>query len=418
MSTPDAAPRPLLWAAWVAGLSLVFAVVLVLVGPEWDQLESYGPTSYSYSAHGHMALKRLLEELDIPVTSSRWESSELAGTSGVLLVLEPGWIEPSVIERGQPHGATHPQRLHQMLARASTSLIALPKWWPREDEENEGWAGPPEDRTHEAQVWLEMLGVTGQVQRVAQDPDAPFTVQALGGAVDLPGTLQVLRDTNLDPIVSGPSGVLLGETRVADRRVWVLTDPDLLSNHGLAREGNALLAVGIIEHLRRGGHVVLDETLHGYVLTPHLWRELLGFPLGLLVLAGVLLCLGMTWRGLVRWGSVRPPAPGLEPGNRTLIRHAGSLLALGGHERAILWRYWNDSLRDVGEQLHVPDSVQGPARIERLDALAAARGLAPRLRALEAAMAARQDHVMTLARRIHQWREEILHGAGADSHAS
>jgi len=49
----------------------------------------------------------------------------------------------------------------------------------------------------------------------------------------------------------------------------VLADPDVIANHGLARDGNAALAVAVIGRLRAGnGGVVFDETVHGYVAKP------------------------------------------------------------------------------------------------------------------------------------------------------
>ena len=52
----------------------------------------------------------------------------------------------------------------------------------------------------------------------------------------------------------------MGELNDRNRRVWVLSDPDLLSNRGIAREGNAALVVTIVNRLRGArGNVVFQS---------------------------------------------------------------------------------------------------------------------------------------------------------------
>src|SRR5204862_4422115 len=100
---------------------------------------------------------------------------------------------------------------------------------------------------------------------VRESGSTSFSTNSLNLAPDVRNPTQLVRGGGLQPIVSSERGILLGELRSNNRRIWVLADPDVISNHGLARSGNAALAVAMIKRLRSTtGSVVFDETIHGY----------------------------------------------------------------------------------------------------------------------------------------------------------
>src|SRR6202035_5219635 len=92
-----------------------------------------------------------------------------------------------------------------------------------------------------------------------------LTTNALGVAPQLDLMVQMIEDGNLRPIIAGGGQMLVGERADRDRRIWILSDPDMLSNHGLLTGRNADFAIGLINALRppQGG-VVFDETVRGY----------------------------------------------------------------------------------------------------------------------------------------------------------
>ena len=88
-------------------------------------------------------------------------------------------------------------------------------------------------------------------------------------APDLEAPIQLMHGDRLQPLIGDADGMLLGELTDRNRKIWVLSDPDVISNHGLARAGNAALAVAMIKRLRSGsGSVVFDETVHGFISEP------------------------------------------------------------------------------------------------------------------------------------------------------
>jgi len=99
---------------------------------------------------------------------------------------------------------------------------------------------------------------------------------------------QLIRSDLISPIVHSDDGVLLGELNWGDTTVWVLSDPDVINNAGIDEGDNAVFAMAMITaQLPPGSSVIFDETIHGFALSPDLWKALLSFPLNLAVLQGL-----------------------------------------------------------------------------------------------------------------------------------
>src|SRR6202008_4287512 len=83
---------------------------------------------------------------------------------------------------------------------------------------------------------------------------------------------QLMTADGLKPIIDSNLGVLLGEAVDSYGRLWVLSDPDLISNQGLKRGGNAVIAVGMVQELLpAGGSGIVDEVIHGFRHDPSVW---------------------------------------------------------------------------------------------------------------------------------------------------
>jgi hypothetical protein len=231
---------------------------------------------------------------------------------------------------------------------------------------------------------------------------------------------QLLRSPQLEPIVSADQGVLFGRIRQDDREVYVLSDPDVIANHGLLHGDNAHLAVMAAANAAPpGASVVFDETTHGFEMRRSLVREMFSFPL-VLVPAHVALALAvMLWAGMTRFGPPRRVAAELAAGRHTLIENTADLLAFGGHAGHSLARYFKRAVELVGRGA-------GPAGGD--DAMEAARrssarrgatedvdALAEEVRAVVGAggrrgAAATERRALATATRVHAWRREVLDG--------
>jgi len=388
----------------VVSLSFVAALLWGVFGPELRSDRSAASDSFSRSAIGHHAFVELLRELEIPVVVSRNNSGAKAGDRALLLIMEPRLGSSALREN----------MLRRMLAESRRCLVVLPKWEGSQDDDKAGWI----DRAsmvpeYDVVEVLKAIGAPGTVVRGEGEA-------IIRGRPVVEPTLsrpQLVESDLLLPILHGRDGaILFGRVETRRRTIYVLSDPDLLSTHGLGRRGNAVAALRILDHVRdEGGPVVIDETLHGYGREPSLYRALFDFPLVLVmfsVLATVAILLGAAMR---RFGPALPVDPPLGAGKEVLIRNSAALLAVGGHTALATRRYLDNAVAEVRRRTHVPVALPAGHADEWLDRAAAARGLLWRVATLRTeveAVSRRGDARRTrkAARHIHRWKEEMIRG--------
>jgi len=394
----------------VAAASLTLALALSIIRPGGERVRSSGADAFSRSALGHRAFAELLRATGTPVLVSRYASAERAGRSSLLIIAEP---------RLDPGATGRARRLAAMAGGGRTTLLVLPKWTGRAHKDHGGWveAVEPLDQARVDRV-LDAVDLPAHAVRF---PEAGRCDRATAGWDWVSPQLLVPEGTRLRPLIACEKGVLLAEMATRDSgRLLVLSDPDLLSNHGLGRADNASLALAIVDLARDAGRpVVIDETLHGFERPPSLWRELFTFPLlPATIQAGVAL-LALVASGLGRFGAPLAVAPALTPGRALLIENTASLLAAGGHSAHSLGRYFDGTLSDLAHTLHAPPSLHGSRLLTHLADSGRRRGVKHDVRALERRVAQLRSSarpapsaVLATAREIHGWRKEMLRGSG------
>jgi hypothetical protein len=262
---------------------------------------------------------------------------------------------------------------------------------------------------------LTTLGIGGAILRPTEPVE--WSYGELGAAPNLPRP-QLIERGGVTPIVSCDQGILLGKLRVSWGDVTVLADPDVLSNHGLARDGNAAFVLRALD-LARGNReaVVLDETTHGFARNPNLYRSMFEFPLLLATVQAFAVIGVLLWAAMGRFGAPRRAGPAIEPGKDFLIDNIATMLRFGGHTSLALSGYLRVAVADVRTRLHVPARLDDAEARDWLDRNAAGRRVhltLERLTGLVEKTAGRRDRVRTLrvAQLIHRWREEMIHGRG------
>lgn len=362
--------RAMLVVAAIAALSFLAAFgYAVFVEPNPER-PTAGANTFSYSAIGHKAVVEVLRDIGRPVTVSYWQTGARAADSAVLVVAEPDALRDAM----------------PMIARARTALLVLPKWYGYEDDKQH-WVDDVSPR-YMTVPWaddyvLQTGATTGWRSHVGPTPTLSYPQLLVAG-------------DGMTPVIWSDDGVLLGYRDLGDTRLWVLSDPDVLNNHGIGRGSNAELAVAIIDTIRGGNQPVLwDETIHGFIVKPKLGASLLRFPLVLVTAQLALVALLGIWAGAVRFGSpVRKPAA--QPaGHVALVDRSSSLLIEAGHAAHMLRRYLAAAERDVAERVH---HDPGGSELEQL-------------RADVGAVKSRQrKRVVAAAQRIERWRKDQLDG--------
>ena len=338
-------------------------------------------SSYSRSAIGHGALVAMLRERGYAVAVNRSRLGTQVTADDLLVILEPAFADYDV------------EALDVLLSGKRRVLVALPKWSGTPSADRSDWIGgvrrvssSDARKVADAVLRSARASVTEEVgawPTGAGQPELDRPVLFYRSRVQLfvaggEGGI-VLGESVLDSLVAVDRGILLG--RVPGRHIALLSDPDILANHGLHRGDNASLAMAIIDTLMpAGGTVYIDESLHGFALTPSLWRLLFRPPfLAATLLALVAMALAV-WRAASRFGAPlesgsRRTTVAFSSGHATLIENGGRLLVSGGHKRYIAERYCAVLLAEASRRLHLRGGRTTGELRAALNAIAHRRGV-------------------------------------------
>jgi len=396
--------EPRVVAALMAALVVLLAASLFLSGIGGHRVEGnpVGANTYSRSAVGHLGWFDVLQKLGFRVVRGEHDVLAQLGTNGILILAEP---TRAVSDRSG----------NGTLMAAETILVVLPKWNIRRSEERDDWIG-------EAQLWPEdvaravLVTITGpgEVVRVTQPSGLKNTLAIPDPTVS--GSIQLIKNSKLKPIVAADQGVLLGEFKQGRRKIWVLADPDPIENHGIGKGDNLAFSTAILRAMSAGkpGTLVFDETLHGFQRsTPSALKFLFEFPFNLVALQVAAAVVLLLMASMGRFGTPEIPDRVLHAGKRDLISNTASLIDHAGHHAAIQRRYIAMVLQDTARQLRAPGQLNDQELARWLDRTGAARGLRSDCVALLGRIAAKSRDLVSLfaeARAIHRWRKDMLNG--------
>ncbi len=410
--------RTLFWLVLIGGLSFVGAFVASIYQDKIAQLSSYGANSYSESAIGHKAFTKLLKGMGFRVRISRQLRSGF-NFSDVKLVLEPA------SEKG----------LEDALSGFSGvgSLIVLPKWQAYQDPVERQWIKLTELRDPSQvegiidYVSSDIQLVRGDLETTAENFTWGSEIFSLDQQPSIIAPQLISGDSELiRPLVYNESGVLLAEIIKPGflydiDRTWILSDPDILSNHGLDNGGNAEFIISILNELtlNKVGGIIVDETSHGYNFEPSLWRKMLEFPFAVVTLLFVCSVLVLVWSSMSRFGAPEKTGKAYQSGKEFLIGNTAELLAFGGHGALMLRHYVERSLQSVANSLHAPKSLEEHELLQWLDRVGQARGVTlsggEAFREAELQFTAQSFNILSAikaAQNVHRWKQEMLHGTG------
>jgi hypothetical protein len=320
------------------------------------------------------------------------------------------------------------------------TLLVLPKW--RTGMRMLGAAHPdlliPEDEL--ARLIGQIRGLRGQVRRAADYVE--FSVPGNAARVGLYHP-QTLADSGCEPLIGTAEDMLLGRCLVPAGKAgaahggsasfWLLADPDLMDTHGLARAGNAALALDLVREMAAGRPVVLD--LSTEVLTvertqpdeaPDGWKQaarLFAWPFAMVWIGFAAVSALVLWRALMRYGPVARLYEDAPRASREVsIEAKARLLRLARHDRALLTAYIRQRLAEVAAELTGPHLPAGADPLSVLTRLAGRRSSALAEELAEAARLPeyRRDWPDVLLRRLQRFetalakvRDEFGRASGA-----
>lgn len=386
-------------AGWLAAAALTCAASLALLVRDAGTVrhpDEAGPTIYSRSALGYAVLFRTLEELGIPAGDNTAESLARTGVA-VVVIAEPN------------HDKNALAHVREVLQHARAVLLVLPKRRGKPDMDRPGMLRrdtlvPLDD----VQSVVELVDERATVKRYARAQ--AWSARPPLASAPTTRAPQLVHGGVLQPLLSSSDGILVGEIDRGDRRIVVVSDPDILANHGLARGDNALIAVALVRSLRGGGgRVVFDEVPHGFVSRPlGIVRLLLTFPFVLVTVQIALAAALLLWSAAGRFGAPKPREATLPLGKRSLIEGGSRLLAFAGRLSFVLDRYAETVLRETAARLHAPRGLTSAELVAWFDRTGRP---APAV-AAGAAAAPDEPAALAAAQSMYRWRNDALDEPG------
>lgn len=281
------------------------------------------------------------------------------------------------------------------------TLVILPKW--RSGMAVLGEAKPEFLRTWKNQETPVQLGRDRITQMVPQDRGFADYPVAIAGTEGLQLRLylpQVISDSDCTPMLGTSEKMVLGRCTRNGTPFFLLSDPDLLNNHGLRLGDNADIARGLLPMLAAGipdgrfahadgaGTILIDletetalplfrrapEQLTDEAVAPEgpSLSELFAYPMSLVWASLAALGLLVLWRGSVR---VRPVLADLDTGpvasKSASIDAQARLLRLSGHDADLLFAHVDARLKAVSADILGPHRRDRSSRGDPLQALAA-----------------------------------------------
>ncbi|NJC05878.1 hypothetical protein GGQ97_001671 [Sphingomonas kaistensis] len=346
-------------------------------------------------------------------------SNAVIGFSGIVALAEATGRGPVLVRNDRdigsedlvvvtpPNGATPLGNILEARGARAT-LIVMPKWEVKPRQSPKGW------------VTVDRLLPTGLIDNVLA-PQHPVklmrrrsdrrplrsTSPLLSSVAGLrePATVQSFSGPGIQPMLIDSLGqTVLG--KVGGGNLYLLSDPDLLNNHGMVDKAQAAAALRLLDDLNstNAEGIVFDLSANGFGGTRNPLQLLFGPPfLGMTLIIFVALLLA-GWQAIVRFGSPRLPVRAIGFGKAALIENSAALIRKAGREARFGGRY-ADLVRDQAAALFRLPAQLAPAELDAtLDRLRPDRPFSDLARAVEDA---RTRHELTVAARaLNRWLQE------------
>lgn len=198
------------------------------------------------------------------------------------------------------------------------------------------------------------------------------------------------------------------------RTIYVLADPDILNNIGMADPARATAAVALLDAL--GAHdegVTFDVTLNGLGASDRSLLRLAFTPpfLGLTLCLAIAALLAL-WQGFVRFGPALREVRSIAFGKAALVANSAQLIVQARRLPGFADRYVAMVREAAVQRLHAPSGLAGAALDRWLDRFTDRRGRTFSELAATLERARSAHDIVASASALGQWRKDILR----DSH--
>ena len=288
------------------------------------------------------------------------------------------------------------------------TLVVMPKWRTVADKARTGWVRAQGLRSRADPA---AILAPARPLRVERHPGGGAALRTLleHAPAEMrfvaPGPLQTVSGDGFRPIVTDSAGraVLI---QFEDQPLYLLADPDLLSNRGMADRRQAAAALAMLDFLNAtdAGSIVFDVTLNGLGQTRSPLKLMFDPPFlaATLAIAIALLLAGL--QAIARFGAPLRPERAIAFGKAALIDNASALVRQARRETALGGRYAEMIREKAVTVFGVPSKLRDGAITDYLDKLDG-RGRFSAL-ASAAEQARSREELLAAAQALHQWQWE------------
>jgi hypothetical protein len=393
----------------VGAAASICLLLLYAYAPDLRGNDSNQADAVSHSAIGFAGLKQLMEASGIAVEIDRGAVLGEARNPSLTILTPPAFAGAQALHDYQEQGPV---------------LIVLPKWTTMPMPFKSSWVvktgafHPDTFKYLLAPIAkLQIAQASGDRRAIRVEAASPLA----GVPLQLNGDIQQLQSATGgkgDRLMLLRGGVVSGEPdpaamavllriRGGDKPIYVLTEPDLMNNHGLADETTAEVALGIIRSLRRGASPVrMDVTLNGMTRAPSLLKVLFEPPFRGATLCVFLAAILMALHALARFGAPLGEDRIQVRGKTALVDNTAALVRLMGREAAMATRYVQASREMVLARL---GRRGGREQDDVLAAMESRSGSDVHYDTLasQATQARNSDDLMRIAAEAYAWRGRI-----------
>lgn len=395
----------------IAGVSLITSIFLGVFSIDLETFDSPYANIYSKSAVGHKVFRKLLKDIDIPVSVSNFSTATKASNNGLLLLIEPQLH----IKRKSGDSLRTSTSLTEILQYSQNTLLILPKWEVILTYEDKNWVDSVQ--LYDDSIYSSLFSKIGAYDVKLTSPprrptkwDSPFKYDPA-----IP-SLQLLQGADIHPIISCDGGILLGSIDTYSYgTIYLLSDPDLIANYNIVRGNNGLLAVDILDYLREGNEgVIIDEMMHGFVYRKSIWRMLFDFPNITLLLSALLTAGVALWAGLIRLQKPEKKEVKEDWGKAYLVANSAHLITTPRHRLYALDRYFRNTLYTVTKKCAIRCDINNVSlMVEKLSKHTKNNKLKEihkEITKFDTSTKISSEQMTHLAQKIHRWKKEVTNG--------
>jgi hypothetical protein len=384
--------RTMLIIIAIGTLAFIAMLILGAYAPDLRSGRNGGTHALSNGATGFSGLVRMAQATGRNPIIIR-SVPQLKNEDLAVVTPDHGWINLANIMAARGPRAT---------------LVVLPKWETTGDPLKSGWVRvtgllPPGDpeRILAPGVPIKVTRVRSNGEPLRTIPDfAPPELQFVA-----PRVTQTMSGPDLKPLITDRAGRAV-LAQVNEQHLYILSDPDLLNNHGMGDERQARAALALLDFLNSTGatSILFDVTANGLGHSKSPLKLAFDVPfLGvtLTIFAAMLLA---AWQALVRFGPIRRRDRAIAFGKAALVDNSAALIRKAGRESRLGPRYVQAVRERAVRLFSLPPTLDAESLDARLEALNRGRSFAA---VAVAAIEARSRHeLLGAAKYLHQWLEE------------